>query len=90
MCRDMSQIFNQIVYMRCKSMLLCCFDAMNEFNRPKIRALLWMIKQGIFFLLTKSNQITVVAFQSIQLAQASFLQKNQMLQNVFLISVTLR
>ena len=39
---------------------------------------------------TDSNQITVVAFQSVQLAQASFLQKNQMLQNVFLISVTLR
>ena len=36
-----------------------------------------------------SNQITVVAFQSVLLAQASFLQKNQMLQNVFLISVTL-
>ena len=30
-----------------------------------------------------SNQIRVVAFQSVQLAQASFLQKNQMLQNVF-------
>jgi hypothetical protein len=41
-------------------------------------------------LLTISNQITVVAFQSVQLAQASFLQKNQMLQNVFLISETLR
>ena len=37
-----------------------------------------------------SNQITVVAFQSVQLAQASFLQKNQTLHNVFLISVTLR
>ena len=37
-----------------------------------------------------SNQITVVAFQSVQLAQASFLQKNQTLQNRFLISVTLR
>ena len=29
------------------------------------------------------NQITVVAFQPVQLAQAWFLQKNQMLQNVF-------
>ena len=37
-----------------------------------------------------SNQITVVAFQSVQLAQTSFLQKNQMLQNVFLISAMLR
>ena len=37
-----------------------------------------------------SNQITVVAFQPVQLTQASFLQKNQTLQNVFLISVTLR
>jgi hypothetical protein len=36
------------------------------------------------------NQIMVVAFQSVQLAQASFLQKNQTLQNVFLISVMLR
>ena len=39
---------------------------------------------------TVPNQITVVAFQSIQLAQASFLQKNQTLQNIFLISVMLR
>ena len=30
-----------------------------------------------------SNQITVVALQPVQLTQASFLQKNQMLQNVF-------
>ena len=37
-----------------------------------------------------SNQITVVAFQPVQLAQASFLQKNQMLQNIFLIFVTQR
>ena len=37
-----------------------------------------------------SNQITVVAFQPVQLAQASFLQKNQTWKNVFLISVTLR
>ena len=39
---------------------------------------------------TISNQVTVVAFQPVQLAQASFLQKNQTLQNVFLISVMLR
>ena len=37
-----------------------------------------------------SNQIRVVAFNESQLTQASFLQKNQTLQNVFLISVTLR
>jgi hypothetical protein len=36
------------------------------------------------------NQITVVAFQPVNLAQASFLPKNQVLQNAFLISVTLR
>ena len=36
------------------------------------------------------NQIRVVAFNVPQLTQASFLQKNQTLQNVFLISVTLR
>ena len=39
---------------------------------------------------THTNQIMVVAFQPVQLAQVSFLQKNQTLQNVFLISVTLR
>ena len=38
----------------------------------------------------QGNQITVVAFQPVQLGQASFLQKNQTLQNVFLMSVTLR
>ena len=38
----------------------------------------------------KSNQIRVVAFNVPQLTQASFLQKNQTLQNGFLISVTLR
>ena len=39
----------------------------------------------LFYLLTRSgrNQITVVAFQPVQLAQASLLQKNQALQNVF-------
>jgi len=36
------------------------------------------------------NQITVVAYQPVQLAQASFLQKYQMLKIVFLIFVTLR
>ena len=38
----------------------------------------------------ESNQIRVVAFNVPQLTQASFLQKNQTLQNVFLISGTLR
>ena len=51
-------------------------------------------QSGIFGLfwtaMAPSNQITVVAFQPVQLAQASFLQKNQMLQNGFLISVMLR
>ena len=37
-----------------------------------------------------SNQIRVVAFNVPQLTQASFLQKNQTLQNVFLISEMLR
>ena len=37
-----------------------------------------------------SNQIYLVPLRPTQLTQASFLQKNQMLQNVFLISVTLR
>ena len=37
-----------------------------------------------------SNQIRVVMFNVPQLTQASFLQNNQTLQNVFLISVTLR
>ena len=38
----------------------------------------------------KGNQIYLVTLRPRQLAQASFLQKNQTLQNVFLISVTLR
>ena len=37
-----------------------------------------------------SNQVRVVAVSLPQLTQASFLQKNQTLQNRFLISVTLR
>ena len=37
-----------------------------------------------------SNQIYLVTLRPRQLEQASFLQKNQTLQNVFLISVTLR
>ena len=37
-----------------------------------------------------SNQVRVVAFSLPQLTQASFIQKNQTLQNRFLISVTLR
>ena len=40
--------------------------------------------------LPHSNQVRVVAFSLPQLTQASFLQKNQTLQNRFLISVTLR
>ena len=40
--------------------------------------------------LTSSNQVRVVAVSLPQLTQASFLQKNQMYQNRFLISVTLR
>ena len=38
----------------------------------------------------QGNQVRVVAVSLPQLTQASFLQKNQMLQNRFLISVTLR
>ena len=37
-----------------------------------------------------SNQVRVVAVSLPQLTQALFLQKNQTLQNRFLISVTLR
>ena len=37
-----------------------------------------------------SNQVRVVAFSLPQLTQASFIQKNQVLQNRFLISVKLR
>ena len=35
---------------------------------------------------TESNQITIVAFQPVQLAQASFLSKKQTLQNVVVFS----
>ena len=38
---------------------------------------------------TQSNQICLVTMRPTQLTEASF-KKNQMLQNVFLISVTLR
>ena len=44
----------------------------------------------ISLLLTGTNQIYIVTLKPRQLTQASFLQKNQTLQNVFLISVTLR
>ena len=37
-----------------------------------------------------SNQIYIATYKHTQLTQASFLQKNQMLQNVFLIFLTLR
>ena len=36
------------------------------------------------------NQVYLVTLRPRQLTQASFLQKDQMLQNIFLISVTLR
>ena len=39
--------------------------------------------QAVCMAMSDSNQITVVAFQPVQLAQASFLLKNQTLQNVF-------
>ena len=37
-----------------------------------------------------AHQIYLVTLRPTQLTQASFLQRNQMLQNVFLISVMLR
>ena len=40
-----------------------------------------MSKITVYRGVAKGNQITVVAFQSVQLAQALFLQKNQTLQN---------
>ena len=40
--------------------------------------------------LPSSNQIQLVTLRPTQLTQASFLQKYQMLQNVFLITITLR
>ena len=40
--------------------------------------------------LPSSNQIYLVPLRPTQLTQASFLQKNQMLQDVFLIFLTLR
>ena len=51
----------------------------------------WMYSNAYHSIVPMGNQIMVVAFQSVQLAQASFLQKkNQTLQNVLLISVMLR
>ena len=55
---------------------------------------IWSYRNSLLLLnkliIDLTNQITVVAFQPVQLAQVSFLQKNQTLQNGFLISVTLR
>ena len=54
--------------------------------------ILQIVGNSTLFLATMTplgNQIRVVAFNVPQLTQASFLQKNQTLQNVFLISVTL-
>ena len=48
-----------------------------------------MLSQQVFFL-SASNQIYLVTLRPTQLTQASFLQKNQMLQNGFLIFLTLR
>ena len=43
-----------------------------------------------FLSVNDSNQIYLVTLRPTQLTQASFLQKNQMLQNGFLIFLTLR
>ena len=48
------------------------------------------VRGGFFIVSPASNQIYLMTLRPTQLTQASFLQKNQMLQNVFLISVTLR
>ena len=56
------------------------------FSRQNINSVL----NGVYYLYTYSNQVRVVAVSLPQLTQASFLQKNQTLQNRFLISVTLR
>ena len=49
-------------------------------------------EQAMNFIVSKptSNQVRVVAFSLPQLTQALFLQKNQTVQNRFLISVKLR
>ena len=60
-----------------------------ENSEKKLKVSYFRVKEKVKWQPVR-NQITVVAFQSVQLAQASFLQKNQTLQNVFLISVTLR
>ena len=46
------------------------------------------INLGFFFMLNVSNYFYLVTLTYGQLTQASFLQKNQMLQNVFLIFAT--
>jgi hypothetical protein len=77
--------FNQSIYTICSPS--CEGKNMNN-HYTDLKSLFWVINP--LFQLPLSNQITVVSFQPVQLAQASFLQKNQMLKNVFLISVTLR
>ena len=79
----------------CDSCFKICNLNLNLFGESNVRIFLEIFKQGLgkllpFFLLTVIDQITVVAFQPVQLAQASFLQKDQTIQNVFLISVMLR
>ena len=46
--------------------------------------------KNFLFLQYQSNQINLAMLRPTQLTQASFLQRNQMLQNVFLIFLTLR
>ena len=51
---------------------------------------LWSLKVLFPCNIIDSNQIYLVTLGPTQLTKASFLQKNQMLQNGFLIPVTLR
>ena len=70
--------------------IFCGILIKPELYNTKVKGKMSQEIQLDYTLKSESNQITVVAFQSVQLAQASFLQKKQTLQNVFLISVTLR
>ena len=53
---------------------------------------IWLEPEGFDndLIYPQGNQIYLVTLRPTQLTQASFLQKNQMLQNVFLIFLTLR
>ena len=71
---------------------LKCFHILKKNLKLNFSHLIWKLVCHLDNLrqCLSLNQIYLVTLRPRQLTQASFLQKNQMLQNVFLIFVTLR